>query len=192
MFAACSDNSDYITHFQASWGAYLPMLEKDPRFQSPSLALGDKHRLFTAHLDRLHQKRLSALHALFQANSPSLATAFSDVYAKVSDDFAVTRLHLDPEALEDEYVRWQRQQNDDARRAFSELLKENAFFTFWAGQKKAEQRDKEKGFGMEDEDSDDEGEGGGGKANLKDMANQIDMKEVESVLKVSARPSPAP
>lgn len=44
---------------------------------------------------------------------------------------------------------------------------------------------------MDEDDSGDEGDEGGGKASLKDMAGQIDMKEVESVLRVS-RPAAPP
>lgn len=171
----------------------MPLLERDPRFRSQALSLGDKHQLFGAHLAHLTRKRLAALHAAFAANTDSLATRFADVHAKVADDAAVRRMHLAPDALEDEYERWQREQNDGARRAFFELLKENAFFIFWAGQKKAEKRERTKGFGMEDADDDsgDEGDEGGGKASLKDMASQIDMREVESVLRVSPLGSPA-
>jgi hypothetical protein len=173
---------------QIRWEDCLPLLERDPRFRSQALSLGDKHQLFGAHLAHLTRKRLAALHAAFATHTSSLATRFTDVHSKVADEAAVRRMHLGPDALEDEYERWQRQQNDDARRAFSELLKENAFFTFWASQKKAEKRERAKGFGMEDADDDsgDEGDEGGGKASLKDMASQIDMKEVESVLRVRA------
>ncbi|CDZ98049.1 Transcription factor CA150 [Phaffia rhodozyma] len=182
---------DTVKEHDASWSHYVPVLEKDARFNSPSLNLGDKHRLFTTHLATLESKRFAALHALFLAHSPLLQTSFQEIYAPISGEFAVTRLNLTADQLEDEYDRWSRTRFDRARAELNELLKENAFVGFWAGLKNKEESKKEKAIGLEEgyeeDEEDEEGDEGGGKANLKEMASKIDLREIESVLKHDRR-----
>jgi hypothetical protein len=80
----------------------------------------------------------------------------------------------------------------DAKREFGELLAENNFVRFWGGMRKAraEEEGERKKAGLEGDgdDSDEEipeGDEGGGRADLKKMAEGIDLHEIESVLRVS-------
>jgi transcription elongation regulator 1 len=176
-----------IREHDASWADALPSLEKDPRFQHPGLSLADKQRLFQAHLESIARKRLDALHKLFESHAPKLNTPFEDVFPEIVNDFAVTRLGLSPEKLEQRFDQWQQVRFQSARKDFETLLKENSFVDFW-GRMRNKQVD-EKAYIPENEDEDDEyGAEGGGKANLANMAKSVDLKEMHAVLRVSATP----
>lgn len=180
---------------QADWQVYLPILSKDPRFNSPSLSPPEKHRLFLAHLSHLQTKRLSALHALFATHAPTLQTPFFSIHSLLAPEFAVTRLKLTADQLEDEYARWQRTRDDLAKREFAEMMGENAFVQFWGGMRKAEGEGEEErrlrrgggglGGNEESDSEEEEGEEGGGKGDMLGMAKKIDLREIEAVLKVS-------
>lgn len=176
---------------QASWPEIAPQLEKDPRWEQPSLSPADKHRMFIAHLDSLAHKRLDALHKLFAAHAPSLDTPFEDVFPEVVNEFAVTRLNLSPEKLEKRYQDWQRVRFQRCKEDFESLLKESSFVDFWgrlknkqvaqAGIIPGEEQDEDEDEAMGDEET------GGGRANLDAMAKQVDLKDMHAVLQVSGR-----
>lgn len=80
----------------------------------------------------------------------------------------------------------------EAKRDFAELLAENNFVKFWGGMRKAraEEEGERRKAGLEGDgvDSDEEvpeGDEGGGRADLKKMAEGIDLREIEQVLRVS-------
>lgn len=173
-----------IREHNVSWSAALPLLEKDARFQSPGLSLSDKQRMFNSHLETIARKRLDALHKLFESHSPKLNTPFEDVFPEIVNDFAVTRLNLTPEKLEQRYEQWQDVRFQQARKDFETLLKENSFVDFWGRMRNKNINDK--AYIPENEDEDDDyGAEGGGKANLADMAKSVDLKEIHAVLRVS-------
>ncbi|KAJ9098802.1 hypothetical protein QFC19_006279 [Naganishia cerealis] len=173
-----------VREHNVSWPVALPLLEKDPRFQNPGLSPSDKQRMFNSHLESIARKRLEALHKLFESHSPKLNTPFEDVFPEIVNDFAVTRLNLTPEKLEQKYEQWQQVRFQEARKDFEGLLKENSFVDFW-GRMRNKNID-EKAYIPENEDEDDDfGAEGGGKANLADMAKSVDLKEMHAVLRVS-------
>ena len=74
--------------------------------------------------------------------------------------------------------------NVDARKAFDDMLGENAFLEFWGRMSKAESGEEGTGIPGVEEEEGEEGEGGGGKADLKKLAKSIDIEEAATVLKV--------
>ncbi|KAJ9112177.1 hypothetical protein QFC20_002358 [Naganishia adeliensis] len=175
-----------IREHNVSWSDALPLLDKDPRFQHPGLSLSDKQRLFHSHLEGIARKRLDALHKLFESHAPKLNTPFEDVFPEIVNDFAVTRLNLTPEKLEQRFEQWQQVRFQAARKDFEALLRENSFVDFW-GRMRNKHVD-EKAYIPENEDEDDEyGAEGGGKANLANMAKSVDLKEMHAVLKNDKR-----
>lgn len=94
------------------------------------------------------------------------------------------RRSIDP-GLADEYARWQRTRAADARVAFDALLGENSFVEFWG--RLAKMGGEGVGGGVpivEEEEDTEEGEGGGGKVDMKALAKNVDVGEMEKVLKV--------
>lgn len=96
----------------------------------------------------------------------------------------VTKLGFDARKLEREYNFWQRERTNESRQAFDEMLGENAFVEFWGRLGKIGGEGVEGGVAAEDL-GEDEGEGGGGKVDMKALAKNVDLKEMERVLKVS-------
>jgi transcription elongation regulator 1 len=147
------------------------------------LTQNDKLRLFNDHLARIGDKRQSALNQLFAANCPKLDTTYEEVYPKIVDDFAVKRLGLEGDALEERFRVWKRGQEAQARQDFDAMLGESAFVDFWGRMRKAK-LDEGALAVAEDEREEGEGAGDGGAASLVDMAKHIDLKEIHSVLRV--------
>jgi hypothetical protein len=88
--------------------------------------------------------------------------------------------------LADEYARWQRGKVTEARLAFDALLGENSFVEFWGRLAKMGGEGVNGGVPVdEDDDENEEGEGGGGKVDMKALAKNVDVSEMEKVLKVS-------
>lgn len=155
--------------------------------------MGDKRRLFDAHISRIAGKRSNALHQLFQLHTPSLDTSYDAVYPKIIDDPLVQRLGLDVNSLEERWSAWNRSREVDARQEFDSMLGENSFVEFWGKMRKktvdeaaaAVKRDEE---GEEEEEAG-EGLGEGGTADLIQLAQQIDLNEIKAVLRVCNAPS---
>jgi heat shock protein 90kDa beta len=101
----------------------------------------------------------------------------------------VTRLGYQIGQLEHEYEKWQRERTSESRRAFDEMLSENAFVEFWGRLGKIGGDGVEGGVAADDL-GEDEGEGGGGKVDMKVLAKHVDLKEMERVLKVSNKSRP--
>lgn len=96
----------------------------------------------------------------------------------------VTRLGFGVETLEHEFGKWQRERTHEARNAFDEMLAENSFVEFWGRLGKIGGEGVDGGV-KADEMEEDEGEGGGGKVDMKALAKNVDVGEVEKVLRVS-------
>lgn len=175
-----------VREHDASWSTLLPSLEADERFHSPALTMADKHRMFNAHLDTLARKRLDALHALFAQHAPQLNTPWEEVYPEIVDEFAVTRLKLSHDNLAAKYASWQKVRFARSREEFDKLLGENSFVDFW-GRMRNKQLDAGlvEGIPGENEDEMIDDEEAGGRANLMEMAKQVDLKEMHAVLSVS-------
>lgn len=97
-----------------------------------------------------------------------------------------SKLGYQVEQLENEYEKWQRERTHGARQAFDEMLGENAFVEFWGRLGKIGGEGVEGGVAADDL-GEDEGEGGGGKVDMKALAKNVDLKEMERVLKNDKR-----
>lgn len=172
---------------QTSWDAVRHSLERDPRFDAPSLSPRDKRDLFERHLSDLYDKRLAAVEAQFGSASSSLATRYRDVRSDLLKNSAVERLNVSERRLEDLFAAWQRRRNDTARRDFDSMLSESSFVEFWGRMRKdalSNRAEKDKKV-LEDEDEEEEDDGG--VVDLREMAKGIDLGEVEAVLRKDQR-----
>lgn len=113
----------------------------------------------------------------------------------IQTSLPATKLHYDAEndkngrALEQEYRSWRNQRTATAEKEFQDMLQENAFVEFWGRIRKIKEG-AEGGMKVDVGSEDLAGEGDneeGEKADLKSLARNIDVKEIERVLKVSRR-----
>src|SRR5271154_3077972 len=109
-----------------TWDTALPKLKTDPRFTHSPLSIGRRTQVFQAHVEQLRSKHLNNLTALFEANAPSLATAFSSL-PPLLNSLPVTKLGLSMDQLEREFAKWQRDRTAQARKDFDGMLSENSF-----------------------------------------------------------------
>lgn len=152
-----------------------------------NLAPHEQRQLFDAHLEELRSKRVDALERLFEKHARALNTPFSDVYPVIVADSAVARMQVSPEAIEDIFNAWSRRRRTLARNDFDSLLSESAFLEFW-GRTRKEAIDKRaeetarKALAGDDEEGDDAEQ-----ADLRQMAQTIDLKDIHSVLRNDQR-----
>ncbi|ORY32528.1 hypothetical protein BCR39DRAFT_375721 [Naematelia encephala] len=177
---------DQIRDHEITWEQAVQLLSPNPRFNHPSLHPNDKHRLFNEHITRISSKRSNALHQLFATHAPRLDTPFDEVYPKIIDEPIVTRLALSPDELEDRFKAWRRTREAEARQEFDTMLGENSFVEFWGKMRKKTLDEAAKAV-REDEMDEGEGMGDGGAADLTQLAKQIDLDEIKSVLRRDAR-----
>lgn len=175
-----------ISLLQVTWERILPQLQKDPRFTNSPLPVNQQVHLFHAHIGHLRSRHLNSLHSLFESHAPSLATPFRSLpLESLMSSLPVTKLGLNENTLEDEFARWQRERSFEARKAFDEMLAENSFVEFWGRLGKIGGEGVEGGVKVdEDGMAEDEGAGGGGKVDMKALAKNVDVQEIERVLKV--------
>lgn len=147
--------------------------------------------LFAAHVARLRERQVSALHTLFESYTPGLNAQFKDLPDSVFTSAPSVKLGMDRHRSELRYLweDWQSARNVKARKDFNDLLEENQFVGFWAGVKRMGKEGDGTlipGVDAEDDDVDmeTEGEGGGGRADLKALARGIGGKQISDVLKV--------
>ena len=206
-FVPCTDSpQSFVLLLQANWDTTAPSLSHDPRFVLCALPLAVQRGLFSKHVSRLRERHLSGLYALFAAHAPRLSSRWHDLEESARNavrgsaavgKLGLSDLHLDTDsddktarrdgddALEAEFERWQRTRNTDARQAFDAMLSENAFLEFWGRMGKSSGDGVGANASVPDEgEEEEEGEGGGGRADLKKLAQAIDMGEIEKVLKV--------
>ncbi|KAF9247032.1 Hsp90 protein-domain-containing protein [Melanogaster broomeanus] len=183
----CTLLTDAIRDPQFSWDEVLPQLRTDPRFTNSSLPRDQQLHLFNSHMSQLRAKHLNSLHALFEAHTPTLATPFSKLpLESIMKSLPATKLGLDKQHLEKEFIKWQRDRTNEARKAFDEMLAENSFVEFWGRLGKLGGEGVGGGVAAEDL-GEDEGEGFGGKVDMKALAKNVDLKDIEKVLKNDKR-----
>ncbi|KAJ7068255.1 Hsp90 protein-domain-containing protein [Mycena amicta] len=180
---------DAVRDPQVTWQAVVPLLAADPRFQHSRLPQVVQIGLFQAHIDHLRGRHMASLHALFEANAPKLNTTFDSLpLESLLAALPVTKLGLDVRSLEREFERWQRERATECRKAFDEMLAENSFVEFWGKLRKIGGQGVDGGVKADDEGkAEDEGEAGGGKIDMKKLASQVDVQEIEKVLKNDKR-----
>ncbi|KII94772.1 hypothetical protein PLICRDRAFT_99110 [Plicaturopsis crispa FD-325 SS-3] len=181
--------TDAVRDPRMTWDAALPQLKTDPRFTNSPLHVNQQLHLFHDHVGQLRAKHLQSLHALFESYAPSLAALFSTLpLSSLRVSLPVTKLGLDDSALKHEFEVWQRERTTAARKAFDEMLAENAFVEFWGRLGKIGGEGVEGGVKMDDDDlPEDEGEAGGGRVDMKALAKSVDVGEMEKVLKSDKR-----
>ena len=168
---------------QVTWDSVLPQLKTDPRFTRSTLPLNHKLHIFHDHVGKLRHKHIQSLHALFESQTPTLATTFSTLPVdSLLSSVPATKLGFNKRDVEHEFERWQRERNTEARKAFDEMMGENSFVEFWgrlgkiggAGVDSTIQNDD---IG-EEENEDEE------RVDMKKLAKGVDVKEIVKVLKV--------
>ncbi|KAF7793686.1 hypothetical protein EIP86_004801 [Pleurotus ostreatoroseus] len=173
--------TDAVRDSQATWEGVLPQLKTDPRFTRSPLPFSQQRHLFQTHVAQLRAKHLTNLHALFASYSPSLSTKFTELpVSTLVASLPVTKLGFDIRQVELEYERWMRERNQEARRAFDEMLSENAFVEFWGrlgkiGGKGVDESIKGDDIGEDSEE---------GIVDMKALAKTVDLKEIVKVLRV--------
>lgn len=99
--------------------------------------------------------------------------------ASLVSSLPATKLGYDVRHLEDEYDKWMRERAQQARRAFDEMLTENAFVDFWG------RLGKIGGKGVDEAiKGDDIGEDEESLVDMKALAKTVDLQEMVKVLKV--------
>src|SRR5260221_7814640 len=131
---------------------------------------------------KLHSKQMASLYTIFEANTSSLATRFSELpLQSILSSVPVVRLGFDVEQIKDEFSKWQRNRTANARNAFDEMLAENSFVKFWGRLGKMGENELESYVKVE---YDDIGEVDDDKVDMKTLAKNINFGEMEKVLKV--------
>lgn len=135
-------------------------------------------------MQQLRSKHLNSLQVLFSAHTASLEASFSNLpLESIEKSLPATKLGLDSRELEREFDKWQRERTSDARKAFDEMLTDNAFVEFWGRLGKMGGEGVNGGVTAEDL-GEDEGEGFGGKVDMKALAKNVDLNDIIKVLKV--------
>ncbi|KAG6332715.1 hypothetical protein ID866_6376 [Astraeus odoratus] len=178
----CTLLVDAIRDPQLNWDDVLPELKTDPRFIHSPLPKAQQLHLFHSHMDQLRSKHLKSLHSLFEVYTPSLATAFSALPVEsLAKSLPAMKLGLENRSLEREFEEWQRERTSEARKAFDDMLSENAFVEFWGRLGKLDGEGMDGGVKAEDQ-GEDEGEGFGGKVDMKALAKSVDLRDIVKVL----------
>ncbi|KIK06719.1 hypothetical protein K443DRAFT_129658 [Laccaria amethystina LaAM-08-1] len=172
-----------------TWEGALPQLQTDARFTNSPLSSNQQIHLFHSHIGRIRSKHLDNLRDLLESHAPSLATSFSELPLQtLLSSLPAVKLGYDIEQLEQEFSRWQRERTQMSRRGFDEMLSENSFVEFWGRLSKMGGDGVEGSVKIENEDI---GEGGGdsgaSKVDMKSLAKNIDIQEMEKVLKSDKR-----
>ncbi|KAG8875393.1 hypothetical protein FRB97_005156 [Tulasnella sp. 331] len=192
--------TDAIRDPTATYSGSLELLSRSPVFTRSHLPQTQRVNIFNGHVEKLCQKQLSALHAVFEGYTPGLDAQFKDLPPSVAKSVPAVKLGLESDdpaterGLRRIYDEWQTNRTKRARVEFDELLGENSFVEFWGGLGKM---DDGKGGGdgtvvpgvdsTDEKEEGEEGEGGGGRADLKALAKSIGGRQIEDVLKHDRR-----
>ena len=171
---------------QALWSDMLPNLDQDPRFITSTFSLSEKRRMFDEHLSELYFKRRDAIEGLFIAHSPNLRSDFETVHSELCGNPAVMRMGMSKNGIKRLFEDWSRRRYAQARKDFDDLLAESNFVEYWGRLKQeALGKDEDRARGLLGNDDDgDENTNMEDAVDLKTMAAQIDMKELQAVLRV--------
>lgn len=209
--------TDAIRDPTATYEESVSTLSRSAVFSRSRLPASQRISLFNAHVQKLRDKQLTALFAVFEGHTPGLDARFEDlpesVYttspavrlglgqSKAQQDDEETKRRFDERRARSEMRRlwedWQAERNVKARENFQKLLEENQFIEFWAGVNKLGKEGGSSGGGMgavavgvedlEGEAPGEEEDNGLGRADLKTLAKGIGEKQIEDVLKHDKR-----
>lgn len=183
------------------------LLAKDARFAPVGdvLRLDTKQTFFDEHLVRLQSKRRDQLAKLFAKHTQDdqgteqLEVDPDSVLAHLRNDPAFDHAGLKrfvgedagvhraaPTTLAREFAEWNAWRQQRARAEFDEMLLENAFVDFWGRLRKQKEQQAEPTTAVpEDEEADPDG------VSMLDMATNVDLAEMEAVLRVRSPTYPA-
>jgi hypothetical protein len=178
--------TDAIRDPKITWEEALPQLKTDPRFRNSPLPPNQQLHLFHSHVQHLRSKHIQGLHTLFEAHAPTLAVKFADLsVSSLLSSAPATKLGYGATELQRDFETWQRERSQLARSAFDEMMGENSFVEFWGRLGKIGGEGVDGGVKADEEEGgEDEGVGGGGKVDMKELAKNVNVDEIEKVLKV--------
>ncbi|KAJ3930013.1 MAG: Hsp90 protein-domain-containing protein [Lentinula lateritia] len=177
---------DAIRDPQISWPDALPQLQTDSRFNGTPLPLNQQLHLFHEHISALRSKHLASLHVLFESHASSLATTFDDLpVSSLMSSTPASKLGMSERALQQEFEKWQRERTHASRKAFDQMLSENSFVEFWGRLGKIGGEGVDGGVKADEDDA--ESEGLGTKVDMKVLAKNVDVEEMEKVLRNDKR-----
>ncbi|KAJ3810029.1 Hsp90 protein-domain-containing protein [Lentinula aff. lateritia] len=177
---------DAIRDPQISWPNALPQLQTDPRFNDTPLPLNQQLHLFHEHISKLRSKHLASLHVLFESHAPSLATTFDHLpVSSLMFSTPTSKLGMSEIVLRQEFEKWQRERTHASRKAFDQMLSENSFVEFWGRLGKIGGEGVDGGVKADEDDA--ESEGLGTKVDMKVLAKNVDVEEMEKVLRNDKR-----
>ncbi|PWN36888.1 uncharacterized protein FA14DRAFT_117587 [Meira miltonrushii] len=185
---------DPLTMFENAFDT----LSRDDRFHAQALSQNEKQRIFYEHVDNLNRRRLRSLEEVFEKYAPTLDTEREVALPLILDDEEIDRKQLTQlhaivsgsKTVGDLFDEWQARREQEAHRAFLQMLKENAFVDFWGRlrqehERKAGDGDKdattEEGNLTNDEDED------ANIPSLLQMAATIDLDEIHAILRDDQR-----
>lgn len=199
---------DTVRNHNAKWKDEEPLLKNDKRFNM-NIPHKLKRDLFEEHVESIYNRRLKGVLQLFEQHSHSLKDEFGDVYSKIKNEIPVQIFGAGEKELDKIFNRFQDERFTKSKEEFKKLLNESrwvtlllnvkckhtklreSFVDYW-GRVNREQSDKvmkdaKAVFGEKDEEEqeEDEGEYGGGNKDISQLAKQVDLKEIHSILQVS-------
>ena len=148
-----------------------------------------RRALFDEHMEHLRGKRRDLLAKLFAKHAQDALQTGGDVilplvradpaYIESALPRFVGDTHQGQQhtTLEAEFDAWDQWRHAQARREFQDMLRENAFVDFWG---RLQKRDKSEADTIDEDDE-------GTMVSLLDMASQLDIQAMESVLKMDKR-----
>ena len=176
---------------QARWREAEDELARDERF-NVNVSGQRKRDLFEEHVDGIYNKRLNAVKELLEREFKTLNDKFEDVYERIREELPIKVLDVSMSELRRIFEDWQSAKFRQAIKDLKELLKESSFVGYWGRVKKGEEgqtKDAEMVFKEEvdEEEETDEGVFGGGNRDLKKLAQQVNIDEMEKVLANDSR-----
>ncbi|KAF8757667.1 FF domain [Rhizoctonia solani] len=158
---------------------------------SQVLPIGAQRAKFAAHIEHLRARYISQLHALFEAHMTSLNMPAEALPKSVRGSLPAVKLGFVTDDLEKEGPGDDQEMldDDDTSKSQGRLNKGLADeYARWQRNKVAEARGEGINGGVPidgDDEENEEGEGGGGKVDMKALAKNVDVSEMEKVLKAS-------
>ncbi|CAO1614524.1 unnamed protein product [Sympodiomycopsis kandeliae] len=193
-----------------TWSQATEDLRSDSRFETPGLAHSSRRQMFDDHIDKLIDRKRDQLNNIFHSYAPQLNTDAKVALPLIKEDPEYHRLDFkrfitelnrmdERDSLHKEFESWSIKRKETAKKEFFEMLKEDSFVQFWGSLRSenskkgdGDDEDIQKALKQNEEMGDfhndgDEEDGDNGNGNLAQMANQIDLEQIHSVLRNDQR-----